>query len=133
MHCCLIHALACCLIHLCQHNGSSIIPIFSYYHNNYKRAVKAQDITSLLRQAGRLIGPDVGLCKGDMSARSMHAGGAMAFLCVQVNGNTIKLISHCQSDLVMRYLNIQARPIMHNFSAQILQHGTYKLVPNYQH
>jgi hypothetical protein len=58
-----------------------------------KRAIKAQDITSLLCQAVRLIGSDVGLCGDNVSAHSLRAGGAMALLCAQVDDNIIKLIS----------------------------------------
>jgi hypothetical protein len=65
-HCRPVHHLARCIIHLQQHTGSSIIQIASYYHNNRKRAVKTQDITSVLRQAVRLIGPDIGICEDDM-------------------------------------------------------------------
>jgi hypothetical protein len=91
-HCCPVHALARCIIHIRHHIESSIIPFTSYYHNNRKKAGKAQDITSLLCQACHLIGPDIDLCEEDVSSRSLHAGGVMVLLCTQVNDNIIKLI-----------------------------------------
>jgi hypothetical protein len=87
--CCPVRALA---HHIFQHTESSVIPIASYYYNNHKRAAKAQDITSLLRQAVRRIGPDVDICENNVLSRSLHAGGAMALLCAQVDDNIIKLI-----------------------------------------
>jgi hypothetical protein len=52
----------------------------------------------LLRQDILLVGPDVGLCEDDVLDRSLRAGGDMALLCAQVDGNIIKLIDQLQSN-----------------------------------
>jgi hypothetical protein len=86
-----------------------------------------------LHHAFHLIGPDVGICEDDVSVRSLRADGAMALMCALVDGIIINIIGHWQSDIMLRYLHVQARPIMYNFATQMLQHGTYELVPKYQH
>jgi hypothetical protein len=85
-----------------------------------------------LHHAIRLIGPEVGLIVADVSARSLRAGGAMTLICAQVDENIIRLLGRWQSDAMLHYLNIQARPVMRNFAAQMLQHGMYDLVQNVQ-
>jgi hypothetical protein len=97
---CPVCALAHRIIHIRQHTESPIILIASYYHINRKGSGKSQDITSLLHQAIRLIGPNVDLCEDDVSARFLCADGAMSLLCTQVNDN-IKLIGRWQSDIMM--------------------------------
>jgi hypothetical protein len=56
----------------------------------------------------------------------------MALMCAQVDSNIIKLRGRWQSDAMMRYLHVQARPIMRNFSFLMLAHGEYDLVQNPQ-
>jgi hypothetical protein len=104
------------------------VTIATYYKSNQWRPITPNDITLALRHAVRLIGPEVGLVKADVSARSMRAGGAMALLCAQVDGNIIRLLGRWQSNDMPRYLHLHVHPVMRNFAAQMLQHGMYNLV-----
>jgi hypothetical protein len=65
-------------------------------------------------------------------ARSLQAGGAMALLYAQVDDNIMRLLGRWQSDAMLRYLHLQAHPVMRNSAAQMLQLGMYDLVQNVQ-
>jgi hypothetical protein len=125
-------ALVCRAIHLQQFNVVSTTSITTYYKSNRRRPVTPNDITLALCHAVRLICPKVGLVEADMSARSLRAGGAMALLCAQVDDDIIQLLGRWRSDAMLRYLHLQARPVMRNFAAHMLQHGMYDLVQNVQ-
>jgi hypothetical protein len=108
------------------------MPIATYYEANRWRHVPPNDITLVLRHIVRLIGPEVGLIILDVSSRLLRAGGAMALLCAQIDDNIIHLLRRWQSYGMLRYLHLQAHPVMRNFAAHMLQHGMYDLVQNIQ-
>ena len=57
--------------------------------------------------------------------------------CSNVDTDTIKLIGRWQSDAMLRYLHLQAQPVMSGFSRKMLVAGDYRfhaadtLVPLY--
>jgi hypothetical protein len=53
----------------------------------------------------------------------------MALLCARVDQNIIQLLGRWRSDEMMRYLHLQAQPIMKDFSRLMLEGGSYSLVP----
>ena len=54
----------------------------------------------------------------------------MALLCSGFNKDIISLIGHWRSDEMMRYLHVQAEPIMRNFSKLMTIHSNYNLLPH---
>ena len=66
----------------------------------------------------------------DVSARSLWAADAMAHLCSGVDHEIISLIGRWRSDEMMRYLPVQAEPIMRNFSNLMKSHSNYNLLPH---
>ena len=66
----------------------------------------------------------------DVSARSLRAAGAMALLCSGVEKDIISLIGRWRSGEMMRYLHVQAEPIMRNFSKLVISHVNYNLLPH---
>jgi hypothetical protein len=54
----------------------------------------------------------------------------MALLCAQVDTDIIRLIGRWRSDEMLRYLHLQAEPVMRNFAARMLTHGNFVLHPN---
>jgi hypothetical protein len=101
------------VIHLREHNVASTTPITTY---------KPNEITLVLHNAVCLMWSEVGLVEADISVRSLRAGGAMALLCAQVDGNVIRLLGRWQYNAIIRYLHVQAGPVMPNFASQMLQH-----------
>ncbi len=131
------HALACPvkalsrrIIYLRQNNATSKTPIASYWRNNKIIAVRAQDITDQLRSAAAYLQSDTGISPADISARSLRAGGAMALLCGKVDMDLIKMLGRWHSDSMMRYLFLQAQPLMGDFAKKMFNHGTYSFLPH---
>jgi hypothetical protein len=85
-------ALVRLVIHLRQYNVASITLIATYYNANRRCPIKPDAITLVLCHNIRLIFPEVGLIKADVSSRSLRAGGAIALLCAQVNDNIIHIL-----------------------------------------
>ena len=65
-----------------------------------------------------------------VSARSLWAAGAMALLCSGVNTDIISLIGRWRSDEMLRFLHVQADPIMRKYSKLMIIHGNYNLLPH---
>ena len=86
-------------------------------------------ITSLLRQACLACGESLGFRASDIAAKSLRASGAMALLNERVDSHMIQLIGRWKSDVMLRYLHIQAHTVMSVFSALMLQGGNYALIP----
>ena len=87
-------------------------------------------ISATLKAAVKFCGPNLGYTKDDVSARSLRAAGAMALLCAGVDSDIIRLIGRWRSDEMLRYLTVQAEPIMRGFSKLMLSHGNYSLLPH---
>jgi hypothetical protein len=126
---CPVLAIVRRIIHLRKNKAKQDTPLATYYSGNRKHAVSATNISDSLKTSVRTLGPTLGLLAEDISARSLRAGGAMALLCAQVDTNIIRLLGRWQSDVMMRYLHLQAQPIMRGFSQQMLVSGDYKLHP----
>jgi hypothetical protein len=75
------------------------------------------------------MGPQLGFNADDVSARSCRAGGAMALLCGRVDTSIIQLVGRWRSDVMLRYLHLQAGALMSNLSSTMLQAGAFHLVP----
>jgi hypothetical protein len=98
--------------------------------NGAARFVTSSDITTTLRTSVAIIGAaSLGFEPGEVSARSLRASGAMALLCARVDSDTIRLLGRWRSDEMLRYLHVQAQPLMQKFAAQMLQGGHYSFVP----
>ena len=80
-------------------------------------------ITAALRSSCTAIGDTVGLKPGDISARALRAGGAMALLLGKVDYATIQLIGCWWSD------QISARPIMQGHMSLMMQNSAYPHFP----
>ena len=127
---CPVCALAHRVIHLRRHNAPPGTPLGKYFHNTSWRDLRPRHITADLRQAVSLLGPSVGLVPKDISARSLRATGTMALLCADIDHDRIKLIGRWRSDEMIRYLHVQATPVMSQFSRAMVTNGDFRLIPN---
>jgi hypothetical protein len=118
--------------HLLAHNAPSDTPLCTYFHDNKSSYVTPTDITTTLKASVCALGSAIGFHHSEVSARSLRASGAMALLCAHVDSDTIRLLGRWRSDEMLRYLTVQAQPIMRDFSARMLQGGQYTLLPNTQ-
>jgi len=58
---------------------------------------------------------------------------AMALLCGNVDTDRIRLLGRWRSDKMLRYLHVQAFPVVANIASTMLQHGNFTLIPNNPH
>jgi len=118
------------VIHLREHSAPMSTPLARVYHStNAKSKVTPALITKTLRDAVRYLGTDLGFLPEDVSARSLRAAGATALLVGKVDTNVITLLGRWRSDEMLRYLHLQAEPIMRDFS-KIMLNADYSLLPN---
>ena len=118
------------ILHLRSHNAPLTTPLARVFIATGHKSITPSAITSTLRNAVRYLGPSLGFLASDVSARCLRASGANALLCAQVDTDVIRLLGRWRSDEMLRYLHLQAAPIMNKFSRRMLSGGTYTLVPN---
>mmetsp|Transcript_64909 Transcript_64909/g.188173 ORF Transcript_64909/g.188173 Transcript_64909/m.188173 type:complete len:382 (-) Transcript_64909:11-1156(-) len=128
---CPVVAAARRVSHLRSHHAAGNQPLASFFHppTNAFRRLTPTDITTTLRLATTILGPAHGFLPDNVSARSLRASGAMALLCADVDSDRIQLIGRWRSDEMMRYLHVQAEPVMRDFSSRMLRGGHFTLLP----
>jgi hypothetical protein len=127
---CPVKAVTCRVRHLRQHNAPPHTPLCTYYLNTRPRYVTPNDVSVTLKASVLALGADLGFTTKEVSARSLRAAGAMALLCAHVDSDTIRLLGRWRSDEMLRYLTVQAQPIMRDFASRMLAGGQYTLLPN---
>jgi hypothetical protein len=104
-------------------------PLCSVLERQRWRLVPSTAITAALRASATAIGDPLGLKPGDISARALRAGGAMALLLGKVDYATIQLIGRWRSDQLLRYLHVSARPIMQSHARLMVDNSAYRQFP----
>jgi len=128
---CPVLAIVRRLTHLRENNAPPSTPLAVYVRpGDGLTKIAPADITTMLRTAATALGPSIGFLAKDISARSLRAGGAMALLCAHVDTDTIRLIGRWRSDEMLRYLHVQAEPIMRDFAKKMLLDGAFTLLPS---
>ena len=93
-------------------------------------AITPSDITDQLRMAARANNyHTTGIHADHISARSLRAGGAMALLCGNVDFDVIKLLGRWHSDAMLRYLHVQAQPIIQQLAIKMFNKGAHSFTP----
>jgi hypothetical protein len=119
------------IAHLRTCRAPATTPLATYYLSPVPTPIRPADITATLRCSTAIIGPTVGFLPSDVSARrSLRAAGAMAPLCAHVDTDVIRLLGRWRSDEILRYLHVQAEPIMRDFARRMLSGGSFTLLPN---
>ena len=129
---CPVIALINRVLYLRLHRAHPTTPLYSYIHGSTWYAVPAAALTTHLRTAATALGLATGITASDISARSLRASGAMALLCAAVDTNIIRLLGRWRSDEMLRYLHVQAIPIVAPLATQMLHHGNYAFLPNHR-
>jgi hypothetical protein len=115
--------------HLRQHNAPTDSPLYSCYITNRWRSVLPTHITTALRFSASALFDTLGIDPKSLSAASLRAGGAMALLCADIDTDIIRLVGRWKSDIMIRYLHLQAMPLMTALSRKMAQHGAFTLHP----
>ena len=117
--------------HLLAHSAPPDTPLASYDRDGKWHRINPTQITTALRLAVATFEPrDLGFNVTDVSARSLRASGAMALLCAHVDTDIIRLVGRWRSDEMLRYLHVQAEPVMRHFASKMLSDGDFNLIPN---
>jgi hypothetical protein len=127
---CPVVALTRRILHLRSYRAPANTPLATFYLSPAPTPIRPADITTALRTSTAVIGPSVGFLPTDISARSLRAAGAMALLCAHVDTDVIRLLGRWRSDEMLRYLHVQAEPVMRDFSRLMLAGGAFNLLPN---
>ena len=127
---CPVQAIIRRIRHFRANNATPETVLASYYHNGRWHKVLAAQITAALKASAVIHGPTYGFQPADVSARSLRAGGAMALFNSNVDSDTIRLLGRWQSDAMLRYLHLQAQPVMRHFARRMVRGGDYTFHPN---
>jgi hypothetical protein len=127
---CPVQAMIARLKHLRLHNAPHTLPIYSVCTQRGWQSITTTLLTEHLRNALSSFPEDLGVTPANISVRSLRASGAMALLCADVDPDRIRLLGRWRSDEMLRYLHVQAFPIVAPLAAQMLRHGFYTLIPN---
>lgn len=126
---CPVAALVRRVLYLRAATTNREIPLYSYQAQGRWCAVHSTHLTHHLRSAVCVLGPSFGIAAGDISARSLRSSGAMALLCANLDTDKIRLLGRWRSDEMLRYLHVQAYPIVSPLASAMLQHGDFNFIP----
>jgi hypothetical protein len=127
---CPVHVVIQRVLHLRLHGAPPHTPIYSYHDHGMWHAITTDVLTHYLRTTVTAIGSTWGIKPTDISIRSLRSSGAMALLCASVDPDKIRLLGRWISDEMLRYLHVQAFPIVAPLAPQMLQNGNFALLPN---
>jgi hypothetical protein len=124
---CAVRALARRIIHLRRNGAPPHTPIHCYYmqHRGRQLRIPSKSINLLLRQSATMLGYE----PADITVKALRATGAMALISARVDSDLIRLLGRWQSDAMLRYLHVQAVPVLQNFARQMHLHGQFNALP----
>jgi hypothetical protein len=128
--CCPVRATTQQIKYLHLKGAKCTVPIASIYVRNRRTAIKAKQITDTIRQAMIINFHRTGINPAEVSARSLRAGGAMALICSKLDKNLIRMLGRWHSDAMIRYLHMQAQPIVQHFASKMYNNVTYSVLPD---
>jgi len=112
-----------------QAGGGTLTPLGMYRPRGGPACMlTAGNMTVAIREQVRLHGATVGLAEREVSARLLRNGGAQALINSGVDTDRIDLIGRWKSGAMLRYLIVQARPVMRGYAARMLSGGSYDLL-----
>ncbi len=117
--------------HLRAFRAPTTTPIYSYHNNIKWQPINTTVLTLHLRWAVAALSHEVGIAPEEVSIRSLRASGAMALLCAEVDTDKIRLLGRWRSDEMLRYLHVQAFPVLAPMASLMLRHGYFTLLPNH--
>jgi hypothetical protein len=127
---CPVLALCNCVRHLRLHNAPLTTPIYYYKDHAIWCPMETSALTAQLRMTATALGATVGISASDISVRSLRSSGAMALLCANVDTDKIRLLGRWHSDEMLRYLHVQALPVVAPLANLMVRHGHFSFIPN---
>jgi hypothetical protein len=128
--CCPVLARGRRIRYLRRNNAKYTELMASLYVRNRLTAIKAQQITETICQSMIVKFHHTGIAADEVRAQSLRAGGAMTLLCGKVDMNLVQILGGWHSDTTIRYLHMQAQPIVQHFAAKMYNNGNYSFLPD---
>ncbi|KAL3826648.1 hypothetical protein ACHAXA_009089 [Cyclostephanos tholiformis] len=125
---CSVQAIIRQVIYLRSHSATLSTPLARVFNTPDK--VTASYLTVRIHDAVAACGPLLGFLPTKVLTRCLRAAGATALLLARVDPDVIHLIGRWRLDEMLRYLHVQAYPLMHDYSQRMLSSGSYTLIPN---
>jgi hypothetical protein len=117
--------------YLRRHRAPATTPLYTVFHAEGNTSnISSAEITASLRSAASQVYHITGIPPAEITARSLRSGGATTLLCANIDPSTIQLIGRWKSDAMLKYLIVQARPLMAHNAAKMIAHGDFTLAPN---
>jgi hypothetical protein len=129
---CPVLALIHRVLNLRLHSAPPTAPLYLCFLSSSATpaSVTSACITAMLRLSATALYLTLGIDPKNISARSLRAGGAMALLCARVDTDIIHLVGRWRSDEMLRYLHLQAYPLMRTFARRMIAAGHFSLLPD---
>jgi hypothetical protein len=127
---CPVKAIISRILHLRLHRAPLHTPLYAYYDRDTWCHIDTTILTQCLRSAAQALIATSGIHPADISIRSLRSSGAMALLCAEVDPDKLRLLGRWRSDEMLRYLHIQAYPIVAPLAPLMVRHGHFTLIPN---
>jgi hypothetical protein len=128
---CPVQAIINRIRHLRTFNARPSTPLYAFFYHAWF-AISTANLTAELRNSVATLGAAMGLSPDDISIRSLRSSGAMALLCANVDTDRIRLLGRWRSDEMLRYLHVQAYPVVATLAPAMLRHGNFSLLQNQQ-
>jgi hypothetical protein len=107
-----------------------ISKLLSYQDESERQLrVHSNSINLLLKQAATLLNHD----PMDFTIKALCATGAMALITARIDSNLIRLLGRWQSNAMLRYLHVQAVPVLQNFVHTMHAQGQIPALPDATH
>jgi hypothetical protein len=128
--CCPFRATVLRIKHPRLKKSTPSAPLASYYLTKRHTTIKSKYVTDTLRHAMMLNFHRTGIKAMDISASSLRAGGAMAVFFGKIDINNIRFMGRWLINAMMRYLHVQAQPIVGRFAEVMYNNGAYTFQPD---
>ncbi len=118
--------------HFRLHRAPQRLPLYSYHNGAQWHHITTATLTQHLRWATSALAATTGISPEDISIRSLRSSGAMALLCANVDPDKIRLLGRWRSDEMLRYLHVQAIPLVTPMASLMVRHGHFHFIPNHR-
>jgi hypothetical protein len=118
------------VLSLRSNHASPFTPLHQYYENHKWRCITTTMLTKTLCRSALQLGAASGISANDISIQSLRSSGAMALLCAAMDPDIICLLGRWHSDEMLRYLHVQALPIVAPLATSMVQCGDFAFLPN---
>jgi hypothetical protein len=116
--------------HFQLHRAPPHLPLYSYHNGSQWHHITTTTLIQHLQWAALALTTTRGISPEDISIRSLRSSGAMALLCANVHPDKIWLLGRWRSDEMLRYLHVQATPLVAPMASLMVRHGHLHFIPN---